>query len=158
MFGAVYKLTIIVIITIIIIGGMDSSVGRHHTENPGAILTQVQVPRVAGDCSPSQLPVQTLLQCPYSPRVQSHALMSVRMLLAAEPLFGHTEILHQSQEWVALLLWPLCFTQVRWHKFPARDNEIIKKDVTKIYIKNHPHHLPRLKPRGSLDTVSQIGG
>ena len=134
MFGALYKLTIIVIITIIILGGRDSSVGRHHTENPGAILTQVQVPRVARDCSPSQLLVQTLWQCPHSPPppppprcVQSHALMSVRMLLAAEPLFGHTEILHQSQEWVALLLWPLCFTQVRWSKFPARDNEIVKK-------------------------------
>ena len=33
-----------------------------------------------GFFSQSQLSVQTLLQCPYSPRVQSHASVSVRML------------------------------------------------------------------------------
>ena len=41
----------------------------------------VQVPRCGmGFFSLSQLPVQTLLQCPFSSRVQSHASISVHML------------------------------------------------------------------------------
>ena len=45
------------------------------TEKPGAILTRVRVPGAARDFS---LSVQTLLRCPYSPRVQSHTSTSVR--------------------------------------------------------------------------------
>ena len=49
-----------------------------------------------GFFSQSQLSVQILLQCPYSHRVQSHALTSVctwkTQTLAAIPLFGHTKI------------------------------------------------------------------
>ena len=50
-----------------------------------------------GFFSQSQLPVQTLLQCLYSPRVQMHVPTSVCTLkiqtLAATPLCGHTKIL-----------------------------------------------------------------
>ena len=52
----------------------------------------------ARDFSPCQLSVQTLLWCPYSPRVQLHALTSVRTLkipsIGSLPLFGHTKIPH----------------------------------------------------------------
>ena len=71
------------------------------TEKPGAILTWVRVPGVANKKKflLGQLSVQTLLRCPYSPRVQSHASTPVCTLkippkLAAIPLFGHTSILH----------------------------------------------------------------
>ena len=58
----------------------------------------------------SQLPVQTLLRCPYSPRVQSHAPTSVRTLKI--PNTGsHTLVCTDentartdSLEWVGLLL------------------------------------------------------
>ena len=52
------------------------------TEKPGAMLTGVRVPCASWDfffffffffLSPSQLSVQTLLPCPYSPRVKSYA-------------------------------------------------------------------------------------
>ena len=36
-----------------------------------------------------------------------------------------------SQEWVALLLWVLCFTRVRWPKFPASDKEVLNKQKIK---------------------------
>ena len=55
-------------------------------EKPGAILTRVRVPGAAMDFftlfffAQRQLPVQTVLRCPYSPRVQSHASTSVRTL------------------------------------------------------------------------------
>ena len=50
---------------------------EHPTEKPCAIQTQVHVPGAARDFLPSQFPVQTLLRCPYSPCVQSHASTSV---------------------------------------------------------------------------------
>ena len=55
-----------------------SSIGRasdRHAAGAGSI------PRCGeGFSSQSQLSVQTLLRCPYTPRVQSHALISVRTL------------------------------------------------------------------------------
>ena len=50
------------------------------TETPGAILTRVRVPLEARDVSPSRLPVQTDLRCPYNHCVKSHATTSVRTL------------------------------------------------------------------------------
>ena len=48
--------------------------------------------------SQTQLPVQTVLRCPYSPRVQSHASTFMCTLkntkLAAIPVFGKAKILH----------------------------------------------------------------
>ena len=64
------------------------------TDKPGAILTPVQVPCAAWDFSPSQLSVQTRLQCPYSPHVHSHASASEWTLKSPTPLFGHTKIQH----------------------------------------------------------------
>ena len=71
------------------------------TENPGTVLTQVRVPSVARFFSLSQFPGQTVLRCPYSLCVQSHASTSVRTLkfpntgtVAATPLFGHSKVLH----------------------------------------------------------------
>ena len=52
----------------------------HSTEKPGTILMWVRVPGAAKDFSPSQLSVQTLLQCPYSPHVQLHASTAVHTL------------------------------------------------------------------------------
>ena len=64
----------------------DNEVGiaqlaEHLTEKPGTILTQLRVSGAARNFfSQHQLPVQTLLQCPYSPHVQSHASTSVSTL------------------------------------------------------------------------------
>ena len=56
----------------------------------------VQVPRMARDFSPSQLPVQILLRCLYSPLCASaSAHIKNPKQLAAIPLFGHTKRLHQ---------------------------------------------------------------
>ena len=75
--------------------GIDQLV-EHLTERSGAILMQVQVPRMARDFSPSQLPVQTILWCLYSPLCASaSAHVKNPKQLAAIPLFGHTKILHQ---------------------------------------------------------------
>ena len=49
-------------------------------KQPGVILTRVRAPGVAGDLFPSQLPVQTPVRCPHSPRVQRQASTSVRAL------------------------------------------------------------------------------
>ena len=47
----------------------------------GTLLRQVRFPGAAKDfCPRVNFPVQTLLRCPYSPWVQSHALTSVLML------------------------------------------------------------------------------
>ena len=63
----------------------EAEVGIAHvvkcpTEKPGVILMLVWVPSAARDFSPSQLLVQTLLQCLCSPCVQPHASKSVHML------------------------------------------------------------------------------
>ena len=50
------------------------------TEKQGATLSRVQVPGVARDFCPSQLPEQTLVRCPYSPRVQWQASTAVYTL------------------------------------------------------------------------------
>ena len=58
-------------------GGNVAQLVERRTVTP---LRQVRFHGAARDFSPSQLFVQTLLRCPYSPRVQSHALTSVRKL------------------------------------------------------------------------------
>ena len=50
------------------------------TEEPGTIPTWVRVPGAAMDVSPRVSFQCTLVRCPYSPRVQSHASASVRTL------------------------------------------------------------------------------
>ena len=45
---------------------------EHQTQKPGALLTWVRFPGVTRDFSPSQLPVQTLLQCLYCPITSVH--------------------------------------------------------------------------------------
>ena len=46
---------------------------------------------------------------------------------------------HQ-QEWVALLLWLLCLTQVWWlEEFPARDHEVLKEWGARLGIKFQKH-------------------
>ena len=79
--------------------GIAQLVGRP-TENPGGILARVRVPCAERDFSP-QLPVQTLLRCPYRPRVMCNrmdqrrsACLKKSHTLAAIPLFGHSETLH----------------------------------------------------------------
>ena len=96
----------------------------------GTILSRVRVPGGAKDFPLSQLPVQTLLRCPYSPRVQSHASKSGRTLkipdTGSHTLFAHTEILHTligmgSAALAAAAPFPGKATQ-----FPESDNEILK--------------------------------
>ena len=83
-----------------ILGAGMSQLLQRRTEKPGAILTWVRIPSAARDFYPySQLPVQTLSRCPYSPRERSHASTSVRTLKIPNtgshiPLFGHTKIAH----------------------------------------------------------------
>ena len=80
-----------------------------------------------------KLPVQTLLRCPYSPCVQSHASASGRTLQIPNTgshiiVWTHKNTAHaqRNKEWVALLLQLLCLTPyVRWPAFPARDNEVL---------------------------------
>ena len=67
------------------------------TEKPGAILTRVRVLAAARDFS-SRIN-WTFLRCPYSPREQSHASVSVNTLEMPNigmyiPLSGHKKILH----------------------------------------------------------------
>ena len=60
-----------------VIGGVAQLVERR----TGTPLRQLRFPGAARDFFlQSQLSVQTLLRCPHSPRVQSHALTSVRTL------------------------------------------------------------------------------
>ena len=57
-----------------ILGAGMSQLLQRRTEKPGAILTWVRIPSAARDFYPySQLSMQTLLRCPYSPRVRSRA-------------------------------------------------------------------------------------
>ena len=58
---------------------------EHPTETPGEILTRVRVPGAGRDFSLSELTVQTLLRCSYSPRVQSHASTSGGTLKIPNP-------------------------------------------------------------------------
>ena len=62
----------------------EGDVARSVERRTVTLLTQVRFPGAAKDfffsLSQSQLSVQTLLRCPYTPRVQSHALTSVRAL------------------------------------------------------------------------------
>ena len=64
-------------------------------------MTRVRVPGAARYFfSQSQIPVQTLLRCSYSPRVQSHASTSAgivknpKLWQPSVPLFEQTKILH----------------------------------------------------------------
>ena len=79
--------------------GRDSSVGRASDWKARSNTDAGSSPRCGkGFFSRSQLPVQTLLRCPYSPRVQSHASTAVHTLksqtLAVVPMFEHTKILY----------------------------------------------------------------
>ena len=90
-------------------------------QKPDAILTPVRRSTRCskGSFSQSQLPVRTLLRCPCSPRVQSHASTSVRAFKI--PNTGSHTIVRTCtrkhythwQEWVELLLRLLCLTRVR---------------------------------------------
>ena len=77
--------------------------------------------------------MQTLLRCPYSPRVQSHTSASVRTLkipnTGSHTIVGHTEILRtligMGSAVLAAAVW---LTQARRPKFPTRDCEVLKKE------------------------------
>ena len=85
--------------TVTLSGGTARWVQRP-TEKPRRNTDAGSSPRCGmGFFSHCQLPAQSFLRCPYSPRVQLHASTSGRPLkksqtLAAIPLFGHTKILH----------------------------------------------------------------
>ena len=84
------------------------------TERPGIILVWVWALVWQRLFSQSQLPVQTLLRCPYSPLVLSHASTSGYTLKI--PNSGSHTIVWTLKyythvwEWVALFLWLLCLT------------------------------------------------
>ena len=105
------------------------------TKKPGGDIDAGSSPWCGkGLFSRSLLSVQTLLRCPYSPRVQSHASASVRALKIPNtcshkiPLFGRTKILHVLTEMgsAALAAAAPCMGKAP-PKFPARNNEVIKK-------------------------------
>ena len=82
---------------------------EHWTEKSDAILTEVSLPHVAKDISPSVnfkcIYIYICLWYLYSPHVQSHALT-----YGSNRLFGHTKILHtlvgmESDVLVALARW-----------------------------------------------------
>ena len=79
-------------------GAGTAQLVEHPPEKSGAKLMQVRIFGAARDFSLSIHFQCRLLQCLYSPRVQSHASASVRTLkfqtLAAIPFFGHTKIPH----------------------------------------------------------------
>ncbi len=83
-----------------ILGAGMSQVLQRRTEKPGAIVTWVRIPSAARDFSPySQLSMQTLWRCPYSPRVRARASTSVRTLKIPNTgnhiaLFGDRKTLH----------------------------------------------------------------
>ena len=114
----------------IILGrGRESSVGK--VERPTEKQSQAQ--NWYG--FQSQLPVQTLLRCPCSPRMQSrHALTSVCTLQIPPKqaaAFGHTvkNTAHPHLKRVTLLLRPLCLTHFKRPEFLTRD----KKMTTCMY-------------------------
>ena len=81
-------------------------VGLAFGEKPGG---------VARHFSPSQLPVQTLTRCPYSPSVQSHGSTCVHTLKMPNTgiVWTHTQYWTHYSEWVALLLRLPCLTLAR---------------------------------------------
>ena len=86
--------------------------------------TVVGVPGTARNFLPESTSMQTLLQCPDSPRVQSHQLTSVHTLKIQNtsrhiPLFGHTDILQSLVEMgsvvlAAGVLYPGKATRIPW--------------------------------------------
>ena len=81
-----------------VVWGRTAQLVERRTEKHSAIPTRVRVPGVAkGYFFQSQLSVQTLLRCPYSPRVQSCTSTSVQNPNAGchIPLSGHTNELHR---------------------------------------------------------------
>ena len=65
--------------------------------------------------------MQTLLRCPCSPSVQSHASISARSL--AIRLFGHTKILHSKGS--AALAAAVPYPAGMATRISARDNEVL---------------------------------
>ena len=83
----------------LLLGAGNSSVGRPSDWKAKRNTDAGSIPRYGkGFFSQSQLPVQTVLRCPYSPvcnRMHQHLCARYKsQTLAAVPLSGHTKILH----------------------------------------------------------------
>ena len=93
-----------------------------------------------GFFSLSQLSVQTLLRCPYSPPC-NNICEHVKNPKHWQPYHClDTKMLHTLiGEGIALLLRLLCLkmTQVRPPAFPARDNGVLKKTKSNFQLKNN---------------------
>ena len=102
------------------------------TEQPGKILKQVQFPGAARDFPPSQLSVQTLSQCSYSPSEQLCASTSVciknpkRWQPHQLPVSGHMKMLHMLTGMGRAALAAAVALWVRWPKF-TWDKELLRK-------------------------------
>ena len=114
--------------------GKDNSVGRAANWNVWLNTDAGSSFRGGkGFFSRRQLPVQTLLRCLYSPRVQSHALTSARTLKIPSTSSHTTVWTYENTAQtegmgIALLLRLLCLSKVRRPEFPKRDNinEVLK--------------------------------
>ena len=103
---------------------------EHLTEKPGAMLTWVQVPGAARDFSP-----KVSFQC--RPSYSVHTVPMSINICAHVKNPTHWQPYHCLDtrqycthwlEWVALLLRLLHLTQVWQPEFPARDEEVLKKE------------------------------
>ena len=113
-------------------GAQTAQLVEHPSEKPGAITTWVQVPSAARDLSPSHLPGQTLLWCPYSPRVQSHASTSV--CVSKDPkhwqrrhCLDTQNTTHADRNWQRCSCGCCAYNQVWQHEFFTWDNKEEKK-------------------------------
>ena len=83
-----------------------------------------------GFFSQSQVPVQTLLRCPYSPRVQLAYINNCAQVKNPEEwqpynssVWTQENTTHTDRKRIVLILRMLCLTQLRWSVFPTRDKE-----------------------------------
>ena len=115
--------------------------------------------------SPSQLPAPTLLHCPYSPCVQSHALTSVCTLTiphtGSYTLVWTEENTTHWQKWVALLLQLLCLTQVVTQISCQGQLSIMKNIVSHCFITDlstntDPIHTTTQQPNFTVSFLSEF--
>ena len=129
------------------LGATIAQLVQHPTENPGTTLTQVWIPGGERDFSP-----RVNCQCRlFTVSVQPPCAIACVNVCTYVKYPKHWQSYHcldarkygtHWQEWVALVLWLLCLTQVRWPKLPIKDNEVLKNKFEKRYRKICYHHSP----------------
>ena len=118
-----------------------SSVGKASDRR---VADAASIPRCRkGFFSQSQLSVQTLFRCPYTPRVQSHAFTYMRTLKIGNPCqswvdYGNTKIASMHRRLGRATLSQHAFPMENKPNFPwgksEWDNTVVKKKKIKIFI------------------------